>query len=281
MRRVKPALYALFALCLACLCACSQRPEQSLAAAQEKLAGTGSLSCGIVMDMGMSLAGESYNIKSTCQADCTSEPAAVRLQVSTDMGGLGTAEYTAYAAAAGGSYSAYIELPGMWVRQDLPGVEALERYDMRLAAARWMGGLTGVTDAGITELDGQKARRYDCTLSAVAVDGIMDGSGAYETLSVLGIEGPAAREMLSGLGEVPMSVWVGAQGLPLRYELELTGVMSALMDSIDGAVGGEYAVMSIESLTVCISLGSFDAVEPIAVPPEALDARPLEGEELF
>lgn len=282
MKRLARVFSALMALAaLLCLCACSQRPEQYLAAAQEKLAAVDSLSCGIVMDMGMSLAGESFNIKSTCQADCTSEPAAVRLEVSTDMGGLGTLDYTAYAVESGGNYSAFIELPETWVRQDLSGVGALEQYDMRVVSARWQDGLTGVTDAGLTELDGQKARRYDCTLSAEAVDGIMDSSGAYETLSVLGIEDSAAREMLSGLGEIPMSVWVGSQGLPLRYELELTGVMSALMDSIAGAVGEDYAAMSIHSLTVSISLGSFDSVDAIEVPAEALDACPLEGEELF
>ncbi len=39
--------------------------------------------------------------------------------------------------------------------------------------------------------------------------------------------------------------------------------------------------MSIDSLTVSISLGSFDAVGPIEVPAEALGARPLEGADLF
>lgn len=281
MRRFRPVLWALPVLCLALLCACSERPEQTLAEAQDKLAEAQSLSCGVVMDMGMNLAGESFDITSTCQLDYTSEPAAVRLQVSTDMGGLGESAYTAYAASAGGLYSAYIQLPGSWVRQDLSGVEALEQYDIRLASARWLGGLSRVTDAGSEELDGQKARRFDCAVSAGAVDGIMESSGAYETLSVLGIDESGAREMLSGLGEIPLSVWIGAQGLPLRYELDLTGVMGALMDSLSGAVGQDYGVMSIDRLTVSIALGGFDAVEAIEVPPEALGARPLSGEELF
>lgn len=281
MRRIKPVLCALLALCLVCLSACSKRPEQTLAAAQKKLEDVGSLSCVIMMDMGMSYAGESFNITSVCQVDCTSEPAAVRLQVSTEMGRLGTVAYTAYAVSSDGAYSAYIELPGMWVRQDLSGVEELEQYDIRLASGRWISGLNSASEAGVAEVGGQQARRYDCTVSAAAVDGIMGSTGAYETLSVLGIDDSRAREMLSGLGEIPLSVWIGTHGLPLRYELDLTGVMAALMDNIAGGVGEDYAVITIDSLTVSIILGSFDAVEAIELPPEALDAIPLEGEELF
>lgn len=281
MRRVKPALCALLALCLLGLSACGSAGERGLAGAQEKLSDVGSLSCGVETDMGLSLAGESFNIKSSSRVDYTSEPAAVCLRVSTDMGRLGTSGYTAWAAASGGLYSAYIQLPGTWVRQDLSGAEALERYDIRLASERWLDGAASVTDAGETELDGQQAHRYDLAVSAKAVEGIMAASGAYEALSVLDVSDAAARDMLSGLGEIPLSVWVGEQGLPLRYELDLTGVMGALMDAVAETLGGDYPAMTVERLTVCISLSDFDAVEAIEIPAEALGAKPLEGDELF
>ncbi|MCM1150352.1 MAG: hypothetical protein NC319_09775 [Butyricicoccus sp.] len=281
MRHVKPALCALAALCLFALSACGGAGERGLDGAQEKLSNVGSLSCGVETDMGLSLAGESFNIKSSCRVDYTSEPAAVCLRVSTDMGRLGTSGYTAYAASSGGLYSAYIQLPGTWVRQDLSGAEALERYDIRLASKRWLGGAANVTDAGEEELDGQKVRRYDLAVSAKAVDGIMKASGAYEALSVLDITDAAARELLSGLGEIPLSVWVGEQGFPLRYELDLTGVMGALMDAVAGTLGGDYPAMTVEGLTVSLSLSDFDAVPAIEIPSEALGAQPLEGEDLF
>lgn len=281
MRHIKPALCALLALWLLCLSACGKAGERGLAGAQEILSGAGSLSCGVEMDLGLTLAGESFDVKSICRIDYTSQPETVYLQVSTDMGALGTREYAAYAASSGGLYSAYIQLPGAWARQDLPGVEALERYDIRLASARWLDGADKAADAGEEELDGQKARRYDLAVSAGAVDGIMEASGAHEALSVLGVSDAEAREILSGLGEIPLSVWVGGQGFPLRYELDLTGVMGRLMDAVADTLGEDYPAMSIESLTVCISLSNFDAVEPIEIPAEALDAKPLEGDELF
>lgn len=281
MRHIKPALCALLALCLLGLSSCGSAQERGLARAQEKLSGVGSLSCAVEMDLGLSLAGESFDVKSSCRIDYTSQPEAVYLQASTDMDGLGTREYSAYAAASGGLYCAYIRLHGAWARQDLPGAQALERYDIRLASRRWLDGAADVTDAGEEELDGRMARRYDLAVSAEAVDGIMEASGAYEALSVLDVGDDAAREMLSGLGEIPMSVWTGEQGLPLRYELDLTGVMGALMDTVAAELGGDVPAMTVERLTVDISLSDFDAVEPIEVPPEALGARPLEGEGLF
>ncbi len=280
MRRVKPALCALLALCILGLSACGGAEDRGLAAAQEKLSDVGSLSCSVETDMGLGLAGESFNIKSSCRIDYTSEPEAVCLQVSNEMD-YHMSGYTAYAAASGGLYSAYIDLAGAWLRQDLPGVEALERYDVRLASRLWLDGAVNVTDAGEEELDGQQARRYDLAVSAKAVDGIMDAAGAYEALSVLDLSDAAARDMLSGLGEIPMSVWVGEQGLPLRYELDLTGVMGALMDSVADTLGGDYPAMTVESLTVSLSLSDFDAVPAIEIPAEALGAQPLDGDYLF
>lgn len=283
MRRVKPALCALVALCLLCLSACGRSGDRGLAGAQEKLSGVGSLSCSVETDMGLSLAGESFNIKSSCRIDYTSEPEAVRLQVSTGTDGssAGGYSYTAWAASSGGVCSAYINLSGGWLRQDLPGTDALSRYDIRLVSERWLRGAVNVTDAGEEELDGQQARRYDCSVSAKAVENIMTASGAYEALSVLDLSDAAARDILSGLGEIPMSVWVGEQGLPLRYELDLTGVMGALMDSVAEALGEDYPAMTVGSLTVSLSLSDFDAVEAIEIPAEALGAEPLEGEDLF
>jgi len=280
MKRAKPALAALTAVCLLlCLCACGDSPRQTLADALDKLAGLDSVSYSADVTLSMSAADWKLDAKSTCLADLTSSPAAVMLQVSTDLGRLGTEQYTAYAVPAGGVYSAYIRLPDGWVRQDLSGAEALGQYDIRSEASLWASGLADVKKGGSEQLGARRATRYDCTADAGTVDAVMSASGSYESLSVLGITRESALELLSGLGEMTYSVWIDdEQGLPLRFDVDMTGIMDRFLKSLPGGMGES---LSIDLLTVRVELSNFDAVEPIAIPPEAIGALPDAGATLF
>ncbi len=280
MKRAKPALAALTAVCLLlCLCACTDNPRQTLADALDKLAELDSLSYSADVTLSMSAQDVSFEAKSTCLADLTSSPAALTLQVSTDLGRLGAEQYTAYAVPSGGVYSAYILLPDGWVRQDLSGAEALGQYDIRSGAALWASSLADIRKVGSEQLGARRATRYDCTAGTGTVDAVMSVSGAYESLSVLGITRERALELLSGLGEMTYSVWIDdEQGLPLRFDVDMTGIMDRFLENLPGGMGES---LSIDLLTVRVELSNFDAVEPIAIPPEAIGAQPYAGSTIF
>lgn len=282
MRKTKPALCVFLALCLVCLGACgSASPEQRLAAAAEKLAAVGSLSYTVDMDMCLSAEDWSRETKLTSRVSVTSEPAAVYYESVTSVDDVISSEYTVCAVPSDGLYSAYLNLNGAWARQDLSGAEELSSYDLRSNIELWTSGLSSVTEVGSEEIDGRQATRYDCVVGAEGVDAIMNGSGAYAALPVLGLSHERSMEVLSGLGELTYSVWIDNKlGLPLRYDIDMTDIMDQFLQNILPYALTDVAV-SVDSLTVSLNLSDFDAVEPIELPPEALNAKLLEGDGPF
>lgn len=277
MRRIKPALCALMTLfLLLSLCACGgASPEQRLAAAAERLERAGSLSYAVDMDMRLGAEGRSRETKLASRVSVSSEPAAVYYESVTAVDDAYFSEYTVCAVPAGERYCAYINLNGEWARQEL-SAEELASYDLRSNIGLWTSGLSSVTVGGSELIDGRRATRYDCVVGPEGVDAIMAGSGAYAALPVLGLSRERATEVLSGLGELSYSVWIDDRlGLPLRYDIDMTDIMDQFLQNIAPAALSDVAV-SVERLTVCLSLSDYDAVEPIELPPEALGAKQVD-----
>lgn len=280
MRRIKPALCVFLALCLACLSACaSASPEQRLAAASEKLAAAGSLSYTVVMDMRLGAEGRSLETTITDRISVSSAPAAVYYESVTEASGLDQpSEYRAYIVSEGERYCAYENRDGVWTRRNLGGEEELSSFDLRSNIELWASGLSSVTWAGSELIDGHRATRYDCVVGPEGVDAIMAGSGAYMALPVLGLSQERALEALSGLGELSYSVWIdNRRCLPLRYDIDMTEIMDRFLQNISSPVLSDVTV-TVERLTVSLSLSDFGAVPPIELPAEALNAKPPEWE---
>lgn len=282
MKRFKRVFALLAALAaLLSLCACtSPNPERELSRAQEKLRQVKSYRCDMDIDMALSVGGTPVGVKASCAAECLTDPMTLRLDISLNSGtpdGLAL-DGTVYAAEDAGAYTAYINTGGGWVKQQLDGLAELEQYDIRTGMDTLLSDFSSVTEAGSEDIGGASAVRYDCVVSAQAVDGIMDGSGTYSQLAVLGLTEERAREMLSGLGEMPYSVWLDSKSsLPLRCEVDMSGVMAALVEGMS-ASGAPLPEMSLDKLVLTAELSGFDGIDAIEIPDAALHSAQADGD---
>lgn len=277
----------LLSLCLLpLLCSCAgPDPAQELARAREKLAQVGSMTCEVVMDMRMSVQDTPVSMETTCLAECVSDPLTLKMDLSTDIiapgidaGELDGLDYTVYAAQNGDSFTMYTQVLGGWVKEELDGPGELEQYDLLSSMDTYLSSFAGVTQAGSEQINGVKAARYDCVVGSDAVDGIIGASGVYSQLAPLGISEERARQALSGLGEMSYSIWIDAESsLPVRCEIDMSGIMGALVEKIFGAAGEDSSGVCLDSLIITMTMGGFDTIASIDIPAGALDAMDITG----
>lgn len=279
MKYFKSALAAILALsALLCLSACGSKssPEDALAEAQEKLAAVESMSYNMVMDMEMGAEGESFAIKSSITADCVADPLTMKMDINMDMGELGAMDYAMYAAEEDGKYVSYISMYGAWYKQELAGLEDLEQYNATASMDTYLSSYSSITENGSEEINGSKATRYDCIVSSDALDDVMEASGAFEQLTTLGITEDEAKEMLTGIGDMPYSIWIDdAEKLPVRYEMDMSGIMDALIQNMAQTLGDELDGIEIIKMTISMDISNFNGVGSIEIPAEALAAESI------
>lgn len=276
----------LIALLLPCLCSCAgSDPALELDKAREKLAQAGSMTYEMVMDMQMTISGTPVDVETTCIAECVADPPALKMDLSMDVygvgiddGGLDGLDYTVYAARGGDSFTVYTQVFGTWIKQELDGLGELKQYDLRSSMDTYLSSISGVTRSGSEDINGAPATRYDCVVSSDAVDGIIEASGVYSQLDQLGISEEQAREALSGLGDMSYSIWIDdGSSYPVRCEMDMSGIMGALVEKIFDTAVGEPADASLDKMTMTMTMGGFGTIDSIEIPAEALDAVDITG----
>ena len=89
------------------------------------------------------------------------------------------------------------------------------------------------------------------------------------------------QAMYADMGDLPIAMWIDAEGYVLKYEMDLTELMQKIMDAAMGAVGQTEADVSVSIKKTMISMvcSDFNAVGEITIPAEAKSAKVLTVEE--
>jgi hypothetical protein len=249
-------------------------PEKVLSEAQEKMQNVKSMSYNMVVDMNMTINDEDVALTTTCTADYIVDPMTMYLNMAIDMGDLGSVEQAMYALEEDGSYVAYINVYDQWTRTELMDVSALAQYDATSSMDTYLASYSSVKESGTEVINGSKATRYDCVVSGDAIDDVMGTSGVLDQFTALGISEEDALEMLTGLGDMPYTIWIdNSSKLPVRYEMDMSTMMDALMTKMAETLGQDYADISISCVSVSMDISNYDGVDSIEIPAEALAAN--------
>ena len=234
----------------------------SLAKAQEAAAGLRSVQSDMDMDMSYTIItqGEALDVTTTMSMSTQSimEPLTAYSVISMDVMGVEMDVYS-YVVQQGDSYAAYASLDGAeWVAQELPE-EQLAQLDTMQGAKFYLSAAEGFAYGGQEELDGQKLHRYDGELSGDFLSQAVEYSGMDTLLSSYGASADTVFE-----GSMPMSIWLDAETFaPVRYELDMSQVVSGFLQSMFAEQGAE---MEDASVLVSIRLSNFNSIDSIEAP---------------
>ena len=104
----------------------------------------------------------------------------------------------------------------------------------------------------------------------------MRSSGALDSMGgSLGLSGSELESMLSGLGDITVSLWISQEDLfPIRYEMDMTGIMDALVQNIMESAGGAEAglAMRIPKMVIVLTCSNINSATEFTIPDEARSA---------
>ncbi len=272
------AMSAVMALSLAA-CASSKpaTPEEVLKAAGEKVSAAKSMSCEMTTDMKMSAAGQTMQMTMTGVIEATTEPMAMHMDMTTDMGALGSMDMKMYMKEENGAYSLYTGIDDgsgniTWTAQTMENLDQLKQYNAQDTMELYLNTGSNFQENGTETVEGKEAVRYDGVITNDSFNELFEATGILDQFSSLGVNAETAKSMLTDLGDLPLSIWVEKDsGLPVKYDMDMTAMMQSIMTKAMEATGSTESV-TMETVHMTMLMHGIDNVESIEIPQEALDA---------
>lgn len=245
-------------------------------AALENMKAVTSMDAQMVMEMDMTVGadGEEQSMETVTTMDmvCFNDPVRLKLDMTMDMGEIGSVTQNVYAEAAeDGTYTMYLYDGESWTVQNVENA-AVEQYDARGNMLANMDSSYHYVAAGTEQVDGANAYKYTGKITGDDLNETMISSGALDSFSSLGIDESQLESMMTDLGEIPVTMWIDEATLyPVKYEMDMTAAMDKLMANMLEAMGDQASglTISIPKLKVAMTCSDFNAATAFEIPEEA------------
>lgn len=273
----RTAAFALSAALALSLAACGSGTEKStgdIATALEKINAVKSLEATMVMEMDMSLMGQSMETETAMNMVCFNDPMKLKADMTMDMGELGSFTMNMYAAMDGDNYTVYMNDGSAWSSETVD-MSYLQQYDAQESMNLYLESGDDYTLDGTEEINGSTANKFTGVIRGDALEEVLAASGATSSLesSVGDLD---LSELYSDLGDLPITVWVDQEsGYPVRYAMDMTELMQGIMEKSMAAAGGEEDIsgmITMDKMSLVMDCFNFDNATDFEIPAEALGA---------
>ena len=295
MKKTKRALAALSALTLTLsLTACgggqqstgdsgtdAMTPAERVAAAEEKMSALTSLSIDMTQDIGMSFAmadqSQELNMSTKMQMDVIQEPLKAKGTMQIDMGEElgGVQDVELYIMTEDDAANLYMQMGGQWIKQSVTEAE-LGQYDAADSLELYLDSAADFAEAGTEQIGGADATKFTGVIKGDKLYDVIEESGVLSSLGQTGtdVSEDAIKSMLSELGDLPMSVWINADGYPVQYEMDMSQMIDSILQKaleMEGAAD-QGMTMTVSKAAMSLTCSNFNAVDDFELPAEAQNA---------
>lgn len=258
----------------------TETPPDPLKAAMENLQTVENLQAEVEMDMTMTVNGETVDTKTTMDMIYYVEPLRMLMEMTSIANGE-TVSLTAVSEQLEDSIDVYYADAENWyyASLDLDEADSLEAYGYR--PDELMGDYNYTAD-GTEEVDGVTLYKYNCELTGEAMQAAMNSSGALNSMGDQGISAEDMEKMLESLSGVSIkaSVWISeANMLPVRYEMDMTDLMNALMANVVETIAQNAGLsaddlgieMSVSKVVAKVKYFNYNSADDFEVPAEVVE----------
>lgn len=296
MKKTKRALAALSALTLTLsLTACggggqqstgdsgtdAMTPAERVAAAEEKMSALTSLSIDMTQDIGMSFAmadqSQELNMSTKMQMDVIQEPLKAKGTMQIDMGEElgGVQDVELYIMSEDDAANVYMQMGGQWAKQSVSEAE-LGQYDAADSLELYLDSAADFAEAGTEQIGGADATKFTGVIKGDKLYDVIEESGVLGSLGQTGtdVSEDELKAMLSELGDLPMSVWINADGYPVQYEMDMSQMIDSILQKaleMEGAAD-QGMTMTVSKAAMSLTCSNFNAVDDFELPAEAQNA---------
>ena len=296
MKKTKRALAALSALTLTLsLTACggggqqstgdsgtdAMTPAERVAAAEEKMSALTSLSIDMTQDIGMSFTmadqSQELNMSTKMQMDVIQEPLKAKGTMQIDMGEElgGVQDVELYIMSEDDTANLYMQMGGQWIKQSVTEAE-LGQYDAADSLELYLDSAADFAEAGTEQVGGADATKFTGVIKGDKLYDVIEESGVLGSLGQTGtdVSEDELKAMLSELGDLPMSVWINADGYPVQYEMDMSQMIDSIVQKaleMEGAAD-QGMTMTVSKAAMSLTCSNFNAVDDFELPAEAQNA---------
>lgn len=245
-----------------------------LAAAIKNMSEAESMDVTMVMEMDLEAGGETLESVTTMETTVFTEPMRMKINMNTDLGSLGTVDMESYAVEGeDGEITMYYSdsESQTWLTQTV-AAEDMEQFDLGGSLETYMDSASGLTQVRKETVDGVSAYKYTGVITGKKMQEVMRSSGAMSAMTGLDLEdGEELAELLDVMEYIPVTLWISeTENYPIRYEMDMTDVMSGLMQSY--ASEGIGDTVSISKMTLAMTCANLNSAAEFTIPEETKNA---------
>ena len=243
-----------------------------LAQAKNTMETVESMAAEMTMEMDMGMNGEV--IETTTLASIRSQQNPLRMAMDMSMvmsDGTEVDQMQMYAVEEDGHLRTYMSTADVWYAETLELGE-LSQYNAEENMDLYLDHITDITSSKQEEVNGTKTTKITGVITGDAMKEAIAGSGLTASAQSMGISEEMMADLYDELGDLPISLWIDAEGYVLKYEMDMTEMMQKIMNESMKAMGAseEDLLVKIEKTGITMVCSQFNAVEEIVIPEAAL-----------
>ena len=255
--------------------------EELLTLSQETMATVESMAAEITMEMDMAMGEEAIETTTVANILTKQDPMQMQMDMYVVMeDGSEAQQMMMYAEEAEGKLRTYMYSADTWYAQTME-IGDLGQYDAEASMELYLNNIESFAATAEEDINGTKTTRIEGIIARDAMEEAIQNSGVADSAASLGVTEEQMQEMYADMGDLPIVLWIDAEGYVLKYEMDMTEMMQKIMDTAMGAVGETETEPSVSITKTSISMicSDFNNVEEIVIPAEAKSASFLTTEE--
>ena len=119
--------------------------------------------------------------------------------------------------------------------------------------------------------------RIEGTLTGDSMKKIVEESGILSSATSVGISEDELQKMYDEIGGLPITLWIGEDGLVYQYQTDISKLMQIIMEKTFALMGVDNSEtgknLTVESASIIMTCSEFNAVKDFDIPSEALESK--------
>ena len=250
----------------------TEEVDTLLAQAKNTMETVESMAAEMTMEMDMGMNGETIETTTLASIRSQQNPLTMAMEMSMVMSdGTEVDQMQMYAVEEDGHLRTYMSTADVWYAETLELGE-LSQYNAEENMDLYLDHITDITSSKQEEVNGTKTTKITGVITGDAMKEAIAGSGLTASAQSMGISEEMMADLYDELGDLPISLWIDAEGYVLKYEMDMTEMMQKIMNESMKAMGAseEDLLVKIEKTGITMVCSQFNAVEEIVIPEAAL-----------
>ena len=246
--------------------------EALLSQSRETMASVESMAAEMTMEMDMSMGGEVIESTTVAHIISQQEPLKMKMDMSMLMSdGTEVEQMQMYAVEEDGHLHTYMSTADIWYAETLE-MGDLSQYNADQNMDLYLDNITSFKSEGEAEINGIKTTKISGVITGDAMEEAIAGSGLTASAESMGLTEEMMEDIYSELTDLPISLWIDAEGYVLKYELDMTEMMQKIMNESMKAMGMAETdiAVDIEKTSITMICSDFNNVEEIIIPEAAM-----------